>query len=287
VYYYTVEVATALSVMFIASAQDLKEREVSDILWIAGGAVAFFLLFLGMATSYFPVKAQDYFIPLLLLFLYLDIFIEWENIRGGKFLRYILGVLLGAGSIYALLFYFNVYAAVLAGMVAWYFFIVLLYRYDFIKGGADAKALIFLLILFPIYPVALDGLRPPLYVSVTFPLFLSVLLFGALLTLAIPIYNFALNLFRGDGEFPHMFLGFRKPVAAVDLNREWLLEVPGEGGERVRVRKLGAGNDSLELENIRKLGWNRVWVSPKIPFIVPLTAGLLLVLVFGTFVSFL
>lgn len=280
---YIVAVATALSVMFIASAQDIMDREVSDALWIAGGIVAIPLLFYSSYSQTHSV--QSLLIPGLLAFLYADIYVDWNQLQGGNAVRYALGIMLGAGSLYSLqsLSPENI---LLASVVAWYFFIILLYRYDFIKGGADAKALIFLLFLFPTYPQPLVGSTAPYFLSVTFPFFLSALLIGSVATLSFPVFNLFRNLRRGDVAFPHIILGYRKPPARVDLKKEWLLEVP-EGAARVRVKRLGELDEQQALARIRQLGWESTWVSPKIPFLVPVTVAIIFVLVFGNVLTLL
>ena len=44
------------------------------------------------------------------------------------------------------------------------------------------------------------------------------------------------------------------------------------------------GNDidiELELKELRKAGLKVIWVSPKIPFIIPLTGGVILTVILG------
>ncbi len=281
---YVAAITAALSVFFIASAEDVREREVSNLLWIILGGVAFALIALNVYTGTLPLPGASAIVLVLPFFLFADMFIDWNHALGrrGTLLRYTIGIcllLISAYEVYP--FIGQTYVDIAASIPLWILFIIVLYKIDVIKGGADAKSLVTLAVLFPVYPPAVTGMFQPLFVTLTLPFFLSVLLMGAIFSLSIPIALFAENVARGRARMPHMFLGRQKDVSSVDLRKEWLLEVPDETGNPRRVKKLGSVDEDDMLERIRSLGWRTVWTSPKIPFILALTAGLLFVLVFG------
>lgn len=281
---YIVSVASALSVFFVASVEDLREREVSDILWIVLGAVAFAIAAYSVYSGYLQLPGLSYLLFLPPLYLFIDMFVDWEGLigRAGMIVRYVVAAVffipafaLSVNDLGA------IQATIVASITAWILLIMLLYKIDVIKGGADAKALITLSVLFPFYPATLFGPGQPLYSALTFPFWISVLMMGAIFSLIVPVYFFFRNAAKGNVRMPNMFLGYRKDLGKVTLTKEWLLEIPDDTGQPKRVRKLGSSDEEAALTRIRDLGWKSTWVSPKIPFIVPLTAGLLFVLLFG------
>jgi preflagellin peptidase FlaK len=284
---YVAAAAVALSAFLIASFQDLRTREVSDLLWIFSGLVGIALsVIMLLGSGAFPAVLSILFPA----FLFADMFVDWESLLGrqGRVLRYLAGALCGIGTLYAVYsMSSSPYVDTAASESLWILFILLLFYIDVIRGGADAKALVCLVLLFPIYPVPVVGRIPPSFESFTFPFFLNVLLLAAVLSLLVPLYLFLLNASRGDVSFPGMFIGFRKEVASINTGREWLMESPDDAGRPVRLRKLGRPGEEERLDTIRSLGWKKVWVSPKIPFIVFLTAGLILTLLTGSIIAYL
>lgn len=281
---YVATVAASLSVFFIASVEDVREREVSDLLWIVLGVIAFTLFALNVYTGILPLPGASAIVLLLPLFLFADMFMDWNRFLGrrGTLLRYAIGIcllLISAYSVYP--FIGLAYVDIAVSIPLWILFVIVLYKIDVIKGGADAKSLVTLTVLFPVYPPAVTGMAQPLFATLTLPFFLSVLLMGAIFSLSVPAALFAENAVKGRVRLPHMFLGRQKDVSSVDLRKEWLLEVPDEAGHPRRIRRLGSVDEGEMLERIRSLGWRTAWTSPKIPFILALTAGLFFVLVFG------
>lgn len=281
---YIVAASAAMGVFLVASVQDLHERAVSDMLWLILGGIAFVLLALDVYTASLPMPGASSLVLLLPLFLFADMFLDWEKfpVGHGTLLRFLLAALLlvvAAASVMPFLGMMDV--LVVASLPAWILFVFVLYKVDVIKGGADAKALVALCVLFPMYPPAVSGAVQPLYATLTFPFFISVLMMGAIFSLAVPVSVFMLNLTRGNVRLPHMLLGLEKRVEDVNLSKEWLLETADAGGGVVRVRKLGSLDEAAALALLRETGRRLVWVSPKIPFMLPLTAGMIFVLVFG------
>lgn len=142
-----------------------------------------------------------------------------------------------------------------------------------IAGGADAKALMALGVLLP-FPLALaDGVPPwqgPLPGSFT------VLGNSLLLFLAIPLALLAWNLARGHVRFPHMLLGLKREAAEVRRGHAWPMEVvDAEGRRRTRLFASRMSDQEVDetFERVQALGREKVWVSPKIPFMLPLLAG--------------
>ncbi|MBX8632256.1 MAG: hypothetical protein KIY12_05315 [Thermoplasmata archaeon] len=285
---YIATASIAISAFLVASLQDVRDREVSDVLWIISGSAGV-AISIGLAVS---VGAQ----PLQLLaaslpaFLFIDMFVDWNSLMGrsGQILRFSAGGLCAAFTLLSVYsFPYGQVSDLFASESLWILFILLLFYLDIIRGGADAKALAAIVLLFPAYPTPVIGRIPPAFESFTFPFFLNVLLIAAVISAFVSVYLFLRNAIRGDYSMPYMFLGKKKEVSNVKLQKEWLLEIPDENGNPVRVRKLGSISDSEALRRAVAFGWKNVWVSPKVPFIVPITVGLLVTLVIGSVIVYL
>jgi len=180
-------------------------------------------------------------------------------------------------------------------------FSVIFYVFAWINlfGGADAWALIFLCLALPTFPMEpLSGVPPLGFLPFT------VLVNSLILNLFTPLVIFSWNATHGRfGPFPYNFLGF--PVPAEDLPGTFGfimedIEVGENGQVRRRfvrlgeaIRRMVSGKGRIytkdlrnhpseyvqEMEAYKKAG--TVWISYGIPFLVPLTAGLISALVYG------
>lgn len=149
-----------------------------------------------------------------------------------------------------------------------------------IAGGADAKAIMALAVLLP-FPLALAP-GVPAWES-PLPGAVAVLANSLLAALLVPIVTFVANVARGDFALPFSLLGYRKPVASLDAGHAWPMEwVDDEGNLK---RALFASRRSLDLEEQKERlaakGVAKVWVTPKVPFMIPLLAGLVLAFTAG------
>jgi preflagellin peptidase FlaK len=158
------------------------------------------------------------------------------------------------------------FAALVYGL--WYF--------GLIAGGADAKALMAIGVLLP-FPVAIGGGFPLLGSPVPdWPLAVSVMSNALLLFLVVPLGFLVWNLAHGDVRLPHAVLGVRREAKRVRQGHVWPMEVfDAEGKRRTRFfpsRMSQAEVDEL-FDRLHALGRERVWVTPKVPFMLPLLAG--------------
>jgi len=245
-----------------------------------------------------PLIAQSILLPI--AFLFADIF--WERKKGLKSLP---GVV--SATLYILSFIWIAYIgySVQIETVAWSvdgspfvgvsapfvaFFLIIIfevfYMFDVIKGGADAKALICVAILFPVYPGLLDTVPMIMpasdLVPTFFPVALSVLFMGAVVALVVPIYFLIRNISKGEKIGIRTLLAFTLPIDEVEKHPVWLVERVEEGQVKFSYRKVRE-SETLEadLAALREIGLEEAWVTYKIPFIIPLTIGLLEVLVIG------
>ena len=165
-------------------------------------------------------------------------------------------------------------------------------------GGADAWALIFISFSLPVFPFTpLLGMPPLGFLS------FSVLINALLLNLGAPIGIFIINVTRKN-RAPLMYMFFGFPVNGDRIQHEWGFVMEDFEEEKGKIsRKFVGFRDSIkrmysgegrvytkdlrehpeefqkELALYRKAG--TVWISYAVPFIIPITAGLITAIVFG------
>lgn len=157
-------------------------------------------------------------------------------------------------------------------------FFWLSWRLRLIAGGADAKALMALAVLLP-FPLDLGAL--PLLPSV-FPGSLAVLADSLVAFMLVPV-GFALwNVAHGSFRFPHLFLGRAIPVAEVGRGHDWPMERVEDGRVRTSWFAHRRTEDTDELRAaLGKAGRRTAWVTPKVPFMLPLLVGFVAAFVVG------
>jgi len=157
--------------------------------------------------------------------------------------------------------------------VSWYFHLL--------AGGADAKALMMLAALVP-YPLDWATSLP----RWTSPLPPAAVSFAnsLLVFLALPLLFLVFNLLRGDVRFPTMLLGYTLSLDEAQRRFVWVTERVDDAGRVRQVLMSSKQTPEEQAENIARLraaGRTRAWVTPKIPFMVPLFAGFLAAFVLG------
>ena len=146
-------------------------------------------------------------------------------------------------------------------------------------GGADAKALMCLAVIFPTYP-SYNGF--PLFTGFSFSF--AVLANSALAAPFLLIAMFLRNLAREGignmrGNVFYYFVGYRVRVSKIPKFHN-LLEYINEKGEFVRAKKAVEPNDRL-IAALKKRNIEYVWVTPALPFIVFMTAGYIVAFFIG------
>lgn len=134
-------------------------------------------------------------------------------------------------------------------------------------GGADAKALMVLALLAPWPPAGRpDALQPAL----------DALANGALAMLLVPVAFLAANVVRGHLVFPAALLGTPRALDRARRSHVWPMQVvdpASRGGLRWRYWQRIGGDLDREYAALEQAGVARVWVTPKVPFLVPVAAG--------------
>lgn len=287
-----VRIVLAIIFFAYASASDWRTRRVRNIVWIVLGACALILFLIDLETHGGTLMLESELLPV--AFIFFDIF--WEREKGIKSRS---GAIAAAMYVAAFIWMCYVTYYLLSNLGGWsqYFagpivafaailLFELFYMFDVIKGGADAKALICLAVLFPWYPDISANI--PLIVPaadmvrVFFPFALSVLFMGALAACSVPLYILAKNIRAKRKMGARSLLGFQLPIDEVEKHFVWLIEWVEDGKLRFSYRKQ-RDSEMLkgDLAALRAMGLKEVWVTYKIPFIIPLTAGLIMVLLVG------
>ncbi len=137
-----------------------------------------------------------------------------------------------------------------------------------LMGGGDAKILVGIAFLFPVYP-STTTLFPIFAISV----FMNAVLLSALLPLFFFIYNLKrLKEVKSLRDFFVLFTGYRKDASQIKRYEAVVESI------FLNVNKVQLGRKSSDGE---------VWVTPALPFIVPITFGFLIAAFFGDLASFI
>jgi len=202
--------------------------------------------------------------------------------KASNILWLIMGVI---GGILLLVQYFiigfdNVYILIFIPilMAMWYVF----FQLRLIFGGADAKALMAITILVPTVPQIFGY---PLW-SYALPFNFVIFANSVILFLFIPLGLFVYNLIRRDIELPFCFLGYKMSVEQAKQSFVWPLEKIKNG-----KRKFAYMPKDFNIESQLKIfeikGIKEIWVTPKIPFMIPLLAGFISSFFVGDIMSYI
>jgi preflagellin peptidase FlaK len=150
------------------------------------------------------------------------------------------------------------------------FLIALIIALFNIFGGADVKALAAIALLTPLWP-HLEQF--PLYPSMLlFPL--TIFVNSLILFLVFPVYFSLYNICKQDVEFPQCILGYRINAKQAKDKFVWPMERIENGKRKKEIFP-------IKNQNLDDLGDTLIWVTPKIPFMVPLLMGFIVSFLVG------
>ncbi|MEA2054359.1 MAG: A24 family peptidase C-terminal domain-containing protein [Candidatus Thermoplasmatota archaeon] len=139
-------------------------------------------------------------------------------------------------------------------------------------GGADAKALVAISLLVPLFPRI--GSLPLWMAPVEFPFPLIIFVNSLLLFLLIPLAFFVWNMKKGVFEFPFYFFGYKMKASEIKEKFVWPMEKIEDGKRKKTVLPQKDLNPEI-------FGDGVIWVTPKVPFLIPLTAGYFISFILG------
>lgn len=159
-------------------------------------------------------------------------------------------------------------------------------------GGADAKSLIVLSMIFPAYPAfQAFGYALPLNKPLYDIFALSILGNSALLTIVVPIglaaYNITKTGWRVDNP-AYIFVGYKTKISKLAGKHIRLVQAFEVVDGRIQSYFKWGGveiNDKTikELKNLEDLGLikDEVWVTPGLPFMISITMGFFMAAFYG------
>lgn len=279
--------------LLIASTMDLKTRRVPNRLWIVMGSVAMMVLFSELLVRKIWSDAEIYwqhfliFVPIIVLFseafmdrppLYSEKGIELK-VLAWLILPVVVFIYMVNTLSHSLLFWT---LSMIPGMMLFAF---MMYFFYILYGGADAKAVITLAVLVPFYPYipnfthrAVSADLVPL-MQTLFPFTLVILLNSSLIVAVFPVFYFFMNLFKKDLDFPKMFFGYRKKVSEIEDSFVWPMEYYEDGS--LKTELFPRSDPEERVESLKLHDREKVWTTPKIPFIVPIFIGFILSFIIG------
>ncbi len=279
------QVAISFVILALASWSDWRTREAPDAYWLVLGSVG--ILFLGLQLYLDNAQPIYYLILLPVAIIFYDIFWERKGLLedGLNIVALILYLIAGLAVAFLLLTLgTDPYLWQLLLVPVMMVLFMLFYYLDIIKGGADAKALIALSIVFLRYPVF--GLFPLIAIPFEqaqffFPFTLVVLFNAALVMLVLPLAFFLINVVHGDWKFPSMLLGYRMDVEDAKRRFVWPMEHVVQGERKVAILPKGDEKEIELIEELKRAGAERIWVTPKVPFLIPITISLIFTVIVG------
>ncbi|MCL2148491.1 MAG: hypothetical protein FWH47_04035 [Methanomassiliicoccaceae archaeon] len=269
--------AIAMAVLASAALSDWRKREASDAHWAVLGAAG---LVLAVALSVQQTGFRWEYVCLAAGTAMILLDVLWDREFNP----------LAFYSLTALLFIVPLYPnmsddvmRMWASVPACYLVFVGMYLLGVVRGGADAKCLIALSVMLPVYPrflgLPLAGI-PDGVVSQVFVPSISVLFVAAVLTVPVVAYFAARNAGKGV-PLRRMLSGYRMGIAEAEASKVWPLEDIVDGSlESIRVPE---DEDMPGIyARLREAGREDVWVTPMLPFLLPMAAATAVVVLVGS-----
>jgi preflagellin peptidase FlaK len=156
-------------------------------------------------------------------------------------------------------------------------FVYLLFQLRLIFGGADAKALMAIAILVPFEPTISQF---PIWKGTLMPYSWSIFANSIIIFLFIPILLLLYNISKRNLKIPYAFLGYKMELKDAKKKFVWPLETY-KNGKRKFIYMPKDFDASKEYKEFEKQGIDNIWVTPKIPFMIPLLIGFIIAFIFG------
>lgn len=273
--------------MAMGAYLDIRTRRVPNRYWFALSAFGMACIPVQLHIDEEPLQYSLILVPILAILA--DIY--WESKKEGTLanlapvIKYTAAIasIIVLGYVWQEQAYFHYLLAVPILMLVF----VLLYMVDVIRGGADAKALIALAVMFPSVPRISEF---PLIASdietfnLVFPFAFVLLVNAAIIVAFTPLYFLFRNLANGEFRWPQAFVGYKLDVHEADSKFVWLMERVEKSKHILYSRPRREENLKEQLSLLAEAGYKRVWVTPKIPFIVPMLLSLILSAIVGNLI---
>lgn len=266
--------AITIIVLISASISDWKKREVSDIHWAIMGVAGVSLFFTYSVLEY-GFKWEYFCLAVASLMALLDIL--WDRDR------FLLLFYLILAFLFAIPLYYlsgDPLQAAWASIPVCYLLFVGMYIFGIIKGGADVKCLIGLSMMFAVYPtISMFPIieMPESLISDIFVFSISALLWGAIMSCFMVAYYVFVNLKEGNKD-RRMFTGYMMRVSKAKCSHVWPIEDVVDG----EIVSICVPQEEQEVfQRLKEAGCEKVWVTPMIPFIIPITIATVFLIIVG------
>jgi len=145
-----------------------------------------------------------------------------------------------------------------------------------IFGGADAKAIMSLAILNPFWPSLFDYPQHPSVMPFSWVIFSNSIIIFLLIPPSLLVYN----AIKREVEFPFALIGYKMDIEEAKKKFVWPLEKIVDGKRKLVIMPEDF-DTSEHIRELEKQGLKRIWVTPKIPFMVPLLIGFIVAYFYG------
>ena len=163
-------------------------------------------------------------------------------------------------------------------------------------GGADAKSLIVISIILPTYPIIhAFGLDFPLKDRLIYLFAFGILGNAVLLTVVVPLGLAAYNIIKLGLKIDHplyIFIGYKSNISNLANKHIKLIQSFEEENGQVKFRFKRGGveiNDEVisELKALSNKGLikDEIWVTPGLPFMIPITLGFFVAVFYGDMIT--
>lgn len=260
------------AVLGSAATEDVRTREVRDWHWVAIGLAG--ILFWLISALYNGPKWEYLVMAIGSGIIIFDVLWDRDRSRtvsaaiyGSIFILFLLPYLISPSD-----------PMVKAGMTIPVFYILylLMYMAGLLRGGADAKCLVSLTVAFPAYPVfwhfplieVPEGLLSQIFV------FSVAVLFHALLFSLAAAFCTAYRNLRKGYTGKRVFSGYVMDIDEAEDSFVW----PMDDTDGEKLFRTPINEDPAEIYfRLRDYGEKEIWVTPMIPFILPVFASFLFV----------
>ena len=263
--------ASVCLAMLFAAYSDMRTREISDLYWKFIGAIGvagWVLIALSEGTFGIPAGLAAIAQILFLVSVLCETRIDGTVLEIASVILALIPAALPGGTVeYSVPVFFCVLFHVL-------------YSIGIVRGGADAKALMAISIAIPVYPelgfgvFSGNGVLESLMVPSFSVLFLASVLSVAGCAVYCTVRNHGVSV-------PGFYCGYMMPVADVCSSFVWPAEDIVEG-KRCRCSIPEEGKNVEICDRFRSLGLSEIYVTPMVPFVVPIAFSLIFVLLFGS-----
>ena len=263
--------ASVCLAMLFAAYSDMRTREISDLYWKFIGAIGvagWVLIALSEGTFGIPAGLAAIAQILFLVSVLCETRIDGTVLEIASVILALIPAALPGGTIeYSVPVFFCVLFHVL-------------YSIGIVRGGADAKALMAISIAIPVYPelgfgvFSGNGVLESLMVPSFSVLFLASVLSVAGCAVYCTVRNHGVSV-------PGFYCGYMMPVADVCSSFVWPAEDIVDG-KRCRCSIPEEGKNVEICDRFRSLGLSEIYVTPMVPFVVPIAFSLIFVLLFGS-----